>query len=165
MSTSNTRIFVSTDDRIVHCENNLVDLKLKDGTIYTSLEPRRLFPVSRADTYITLLDGEGVEIALIRSLDVLDADSREVIQASLADYYLIPEITRIISVSEKYGKLHWSVETDKGFKQFDIRNRNHDIKVFSDGCVRVRDSDDNRYIIPDYTALDRHSQALLVADM
>ena len=50
-------------------------------------------------------------------------------------------------------------------KEFDIRNRNHDIKAFRNGCVRVRDSDDNRYIIDDYKALDKHSRAQLFSDL
>jgi hypothetical protein len=57
------------------------------------------------------------------------------------------------------------VETDRGIKSFDIRNRNHDIKVYKNGMVRVRDSDDNRYTIDDYRALDKKSRALLVADL
>ena len=159
------RIYVSGDDQITMHENNLVNLTLADGTVYEKLEPRRLFPVSRVDTYITLLDTEGVEIAVIRSLKDLNPASLERIEYSLNDYYLVPHIVRILSVSEKYGTIHWSVETDRGLKEFDIRNRNHDIRVYSDGRVRVRDSDDNRYIITDYRALDPHSKKQLIADL
>ena len=159
------RIFVTKDDRIVIYENNLVTLTLKNGTVYEKLEPRRLFPVSRADTYITLLDSEGTEVAIIRSLKDLDPDSLETVSYSLSDYYLVPHIIRIIAVTEKYGTLHWFVETDRGLHEFDIRNRNHDVKVYKDGRVRVRDSDDNRYIITDYRALDKHSRNQLIADL
>lgn len=159
------RIYVSENDRIIHCENNLVTLKTADGKEYDRLEPRRLFPVSRADVYITLLNSDGVEVALIRSLSDIDGESREVVETSLDDYYLVPHITRIISTGEKYGTLRWTVDTDRGIKNFDIRNRNHDIKMFKDGKVRVRDSDDNRYVIDDYTKLDAHSRAKLIADL
>ena len=159
------RIYVTSDDKIEVYENNLVTLTRKDGTVYTELEPRRLFPVSRADTYITLLDKEGIEIGIIRALSDLDKASRDVIQYSLDDYYLVPHIVRILAVTEKYGTLHWSVETERGFKEFDIRNRNHDVKVYHDGRVRVRDSDDNRYLITDYRKLDKHSRRQAVADL
>lgn len=159
------RIFVTKDDTITRFENNLVDLRLRDGTVYTELEPRRLFPVSRADNYITLLDKDGAEVAVIRKMSDLEKSSMDVVQFSLDDYYLVPHIQRIISVSEKYGTIHWAVETDRGIKEFDIRNRNHDIKVYSDGRVRVRDSDDNRYIITDYRKLDKHSRNQLIADL
>lgn len=159
------RIYVTKNDKIELYENNLVSLTLASGEHFEALEPRRLFPVSRAEEYITLLDDDGNEVAQIRTINELELTSASVIRKSLSDYYLVPVITKIASVTEKYGTLHWSVETDRGHKEFDIRNRNHDIKVFSDGRVRVRDSDDNRYVIRDYNALDRHSQSMLIADM
>lgn len=165
MAKATERIYVTKDDKITVYENNLVTLTLKDGTVYEALEPRRLFPVSRADTYITLLNSEGTEIAIIRAMSELGKEAFDVIEYSLNDYYLVPHIIRIISVTEKYGTLHWSVETERGFKDFDIRNRNHDVKVYKDGRVRVRDSDDNRYVITDYRKLDKHSRNQLIADL
>lgn len=159
------RIFLSANDKIEECENNLVTLTTSDGTVYERLEPRRLFPVSRESEYITLLNEEGVEIAVIRSLSELNSDSREAIKFGLDDFYLIPHITKIISKQEKYGTLRWTVETDRGIKSFDIRNRNHDIRVYKDGRVRVRDADDNRYTIDNYHKLDSASRARLLIDI
>ena len=159
------RIYLTKKDKIDVNENNLVNLTLQDGRVFEKLEPRRLFPVSRIDEYITLLDSDGIEIAVIRKLTDIDDKSREIIGYSLDDYYLVPHITKIISISEKNGKVHWIVETDRGYKEFDIRNRNHDVRVFSDGRIRVRDSDDNRYIISDYRKLDSHSRRQAVADL
>ena len=159
------RIYVTENDRIEKEENNLVTLTLHSGEVISTLEPRRLFPVSREDKYITLLDSDGDEAALIKDLSLLEQKSREAIEYSLDDYYLVPKIIRIISTGEKYGTLRWTVETDRGIKSFDIRNRNHDIKVYKDGKVRVRDSDDNRYTIDNYNELDPHSKARLIADM
>ena len=39
------------------------------------------------------------------------------------------------------------------------------LKAYKDGRVRVRDSDDNRYVIDDYNALDAHSKAKLMTDL
>ena len=152
------RIYITKKDKITVNENNLVNLTLQDGSVYEKLEPRRLFPVSRIDEYITLLDEEGKEVAVIRNLTDIDPASKEVIDYSLSDYYLVPHILKILSITEKNGKIHWIVETDRGYKEFDVRNRNHDVRVYSDGRVRVRDSDDNRYIISDYRKLDAHSK-------
>ena len=63
-----SRIYVNANDKIIHYENNLVTLKTADGNEFEGLEPRRLFPVSRSEVYITLLDSEGAEVALIRAL-------------------------------------------------------------------------------------------------
>ena len=164
-SSMKDRIYLSDKDVLSVYENNLVTLTLSTGEVYEELEPRRLFPVSRLDEYITLLDKDGKEVAIIRKNKDISAESLDVLNYSLNDYYLVPHILRILSVTEKYGTLHWSVETDRGFKEFDIRNRNHDVKVYSDGRVRVRDSDDNRYVISDYRKLDKHSRSQLIADL
>ena len=159
------RIYVDEKCRITKYENNLITLTLQSGEIIEGLEPRHLFPISNPKSYISLLDCDGTEVALIRSVSELDEPSAVTIEASLTDYYRVPKITRIISVNEKYGTLRWTVETDRGIKKFDIRNRNHDIKVSANGGVRLRDSDDNRYIIEDYRTLDYHSKAQLIADL
>ena len=159
------RIYLTGNDRVERFENNLVNVHLADGRVLAALEPRRLFPVNMIDKYITLLDSEGVEQSVIRSLAEMGEESRAVLQASLDDYYLVPHITRILSSNEKYGTLRWTVETERGIKSFDIRNRNHDIRVNRDGSIRVRDADDNRYIIEDYHTLDKQSRKALLADL
>ena len=161
----NERIFLTKLDVLEKFENNLVTLTLAGGEKFEALEPRRLFPVSRPTSYISLISTEGKEIAVVREISDLAPDSLAVIRESLDDYYLVPRITKIISKAEKYGTLRWTVETDRGIKSFDIRNRNHDIKLYPSGKVRVRDSDDNRYTIENYLELDPHSRALLIADL
>ena len=43
-----------------------IDLELFSGEKYTSLEPHRLFPKSGGNKYVTLLNSEGEQIAIIR---------------------------------------------------------------------------------------------------
>ncbi len=157
------RHIVTSRDKITKHENNLVSLLTEDGEVMEPLEPRRLFPVSKRDVYITMLDPDGVERALIRALVDLDPESRAVIEESLNDYYLVPKILKILSISEKSGTIRWTVLTERGEKRFDVRNRNHDIRVSNDGKVRVRDSDDNRYEIDDYRKLDSKSRSKLIS--
>lgn len=159
---SDYRNVVTDSDRIIKYENNLVTLLLANGDSIEALEPRRLFPISRRDVYITLLDSDGKERGLIKALSDLDEHSREVITESLSDYYLVPKITKILSITEKSGTIRWNVVTERGEKHFDVRNRNHDIRVGKNGTVRVRDSDDNRYEIDDYRTLDAKSRSKLV---
>ena len=159
---SEYRNIVSADDRIIKYENNLVTLLLANGESFEELEPRRLFPVSDMNNYITLLDKDGIERGLIRSLSDIDDGSRAVIEESLADYYLVPKIHKIMSISEKSGTIRWTVLTERGEKRFDVRNRNHDIRVSKTGKVRVRDSDDNRYEIDDDHTLDGKSRSKLI---
>lgn len=164
-ATNKERIFVGKNDKITRYENNLVTLTLQNGKIFEKLEPRRLFPVSRVDQYITLMDEDGKEAAIIRDFQSLDKESAKIVQESIDDYYLVPSILRINSITEKSGTFVWETETNRGFKRFEVRDRNHDIRVYKDGRLRIRDADDNRYIIEDYHKLDKHSQYLLTPDL
>ena len=81
-----SRIYLSDKDKIEKFENHLVKATLADGTVLEGLEPRRLFPVSNPNAYVTLLDESGVEKAVIRALSDLDKESAAIINASLDDY-------------------------------------------------------------------------------
>ncbi len=140
----------------------LVKLTMKDGTVYENLEPRKLFPFSHESMYITLLNSEEREVGFVRDLGELDKNSRAALEECFREYYMIPKILRVIASEDKFGSLKWTVETDRGQIQFRIQNRNSDIKILRGSHrVIVRDSNDNRYEIPDYTALDPHSTRLL----
>jgi putative uncharacterized protein (fragment) len=160
------RLYVNGDEvRFTRRDMCSVDAEFYDGKRIENLEPRRLFPVSGMTRYITLLDEDGKEQAIIRNIDTLMPESKKVIEACLREYYLIPKIKRLIDSTEKYGILKWTVETDRGMCSFEIRNRHSDIKMLYDGRVLVRDSNDNRYEIPDYRTLDKHSMVLLNAEL
>lgn len=139
----------------------LVKLTLSDGTVIEDLEPRRLFPITNTDMYITLLDSKEKEVALVRDLAELDEASATALRQCFGDFYRIPYITKLIESREKFGSLTWSVETDQGPVTFRIRNRHADIKTLKNGRILVRDSNDNRYEIPDFSKLDMHSKYLL----
>ena len=139
-----------------------VCLTTRDGTRYEKLEPRRLFPFTNTTMYITLLDENECEVGFIRDFEELDADSKKALEECFAEFYMIPSITQLVESSETFGSLKWVVETDRGKVTFRIRNRHSDIKhLYGTNRVLIRDSNDNRYEIKDYTALDAHSQRLL----
>ncbi|MBQ8345689.1 MAG: DUF1854 domain-containing protein [Clostridia bacterium] len=142
----------------------LVRLTLKDGTVYDKLEPRKLFPFSNQTMYITLLDKDEKEIGFVRDFAELDEASQCALEECFEEYYMIPKITRMISCEEKFGALKWTVMTDRGEVSFRIRSRHSDIKhLHGTNRILIRDSNDNRYEITDYTAMDAHSAHLLFA--
>ena len=158
-----SRIYIDRyTGRIERTDMYLVRLTLKDGTVIENLEPRRLFPFSDPNMYITLLNDKEKEIGFVRDLTEIDEDSRKALEECFAEYYMIPRITALLESVDKFGSLNWVVETDRGRVAFQIRNRHSDIKQMGrSGRVIVRDSNDNRYEIPDYQALDPHSRHLL----
>ena len=157
------RIYITRETgAISRSDFTLVTLTLADGTVHEGLEPRRLFPTTRPTKYVTLLDGEEHEVALIRDLADLDDASREAIEACFAEFYRVPYITRVLEVRSQFGSLTFRVETDHGGPiTFRIRNRFSDIKMLRGGRVLVRDSNDNRYEIKKLGEMDANSRRLL----
>ena len=92
-------------------------------------------------------------------------ESRAAVEDALKEYYLIPKITKILEREEKYGVLKWTVETDRGLRSFDIRNRQTDIKTIYGNRVLIKDADDNRYEIPDWEKLDMKSFKKISTDL
>lgn len=129
---------------------------------FTALELHRLFPRSGSNKYICLLNEDGEQIAIIRNIDNLSPDSKAVVEKVLEEYYMIPRITRFISMTEKFKIWMWTVETDRGIITFEIRNHIASIKPLYDGRVLIKDGNDNRYEIPDYRLLDKESQKMLI---
>ncbi len=157
------RYYVDADTgRIERVDLYLVRLIRADGSVLEPLEPRRLFPFTDPSKYVSLLDSEEKEVALIRDVNELDRDSAKVLEDCFREYYMIPRILRVTDCEDKFGMLKWSVETDRGSVTFRIRNRHSDIKkLYGTKRVIIRDSNDNRYEIRDYTTMDAHSLHLL----
>ena len=151
--------------QILRTGDTLVELRIYKGETYSNIEPRRLFPLSGLTRYISLLDSNQKEIAIIRNLEDLDKDSRAAIEGCLEEYYMIPKIVEMIDITEKFGILTWTCRTDRGVRSFRIRNRHSDVKMLFDGRVLVRDSNDNRYEIEDVKKLDKKSQKILANEL
>lgn len=151
--------------RIVRTDDTLVELQIYAGESYSDLEPRYLFPLSGNNRYITLLDSDMKEKAIIRDLALLDPDSRAAVEGCLAEYYIIPKIIGVLGVSDKFGVHTWTCLTDRGIRKFRIRDRHISIKMLYDGRVLVRDVNDNRYEIEDINKLDKKSRRLLFTEV
>ena len=151
--------------KITRSGDTKIELEIYGGETYKDLEPKRLFPLSGLRRYITLLDEKQKEKVIIRDLDLLDDASKKAIEECLGEYYMIPKITAVFSVTEKFGVITWNCDTDHGERSFRIKSRHSDIKVLYDGRVLIRDSNDNRYEIENINALDKHSRRLLASEL
>ena len=148
--------------RLTENDKIFVDAEFYSGEKFYELELHRMFPITGLTKYIALMDSEGNEIAVIRDINDLMPESREVVEKCLDEYYMIPRITRFIKMSEKFKIWMWTAETDKGVCTFEIRNHLTAIKPLYDGRVLIKDANDNRYEIPDVNLLDKHSKKLIL---
>lgn len=130
------------------------------GTVYRRIKPVRLFPLTARDKMISILDENDREIGIIRDIKQLDAKSRAALESELSERYFMPRVVRINSIKVEFGMTRWDVETDRGRRQFLVRERN-DVQLLLGGRVLIVDADGNPYEIPNYMALDAHSRALL----
>jgi hypothetical protein len=151
--------------RITAYDKIFVNVEFYEGEVLTELEPRRLFPISGLTKYVTLLDNEGKERAIIRDLNSLMPESRDAVLGCLKEYYMIPRIKRLIKRTEKFSIWMWTVETDRGIYTFEIRNSLTAIKILYDGRILILDANDNRYEIPDLYKLDKRSIRLILPDV
>lgn len=151
------RNYIEGSFEVVPKTSVTVDLRFPDGSEVCDLEVRRLFPMNYMEQYITLLDSDGKEYAIIRDISTLSQKSADVIRDALSEYYIIPKINQVIEVYEKGSINRWTVMTDRGMCSFHIKSRYSDIKPFSNGRVLIRDTNDNRYEIPDVKKLDKRS--------
>lgn len=141
------------------------DVEFYTGEKFTDLEPRRLFPVSGLNDYISFLDSEGEERFILRRLENMEPEQKALLTDCLEEYYRIPKIKRLVSFSEKHKIWMWTVETDRGDYTFEIVNHIRSMKMFYDKRILIKDSNDNRYEIPNIYELDKRSQKLILPNM
>ena len=159
------RFIDGPEAKIVRTGDTQIELSIYRGETYENLEPRYLFPLSGNNRYVTLLDSNLKELAIIRDLSRLDPDSRAAVENCLAEFYVIPKITGVIDGSDKFGVHTWTWRTDHGIRKFRIKDRHTSIKLLYDGRVLVRDVNDNRYEIENLYKLDKRSQHLLYTEV
>ena len=155
------RYMVKREDKILRTDTYLVRIEAADGQVFEDVEPRRMFPFSDPNRYVTFLATGEKEVAMLTDLANIDEASRRAVEECFAEYYMIPEITDVIQVIDTAGIFKWKVTTDRGIVEFQIRNRNSDIKQEEDALL-MRDSNDNRYRI-DLTKLDPKSMKKILS--
>lgn len=172
METS-TRFFSGKNIKIETGEMGvLLNITMPDGESHVGVEPRRYFPISDINKYISIVKTvetenerertKDIELFIIRDISNLDEKSQVALQLSLDNFYMIPKINDILESKSIYGILQWKVKTDRGLYNFDIRDLYSSIKQLPDGRILIIDAHDNRYEITDYRNLSKKGQSLLL---
>jgi hypothetical protein len=133
---------------------------LPDGSTRVGVLPVRCFPFTAAGRDISLTDPAGREVACVASPDHLDPDSRAVLLEELARRELIPDIRRILSISQTSPKTTWEVDTDRGQSRFVIPGEDSVRQLDSESVV-ITDETGLRYRVPSLRKLDGRSRKLL----
>jgi hypothetical protein len=106
-----------------------------------------IYPISNREHFVSLRDTEGNEIGIVEEAHTIEGGSRRVLQEELERSYFLPQITDIVSITDKLGVLTWRVETNRGPRTFEVRRPRQNVRSVGGGRYIVKDVDGNRYDI------------------
>jgi hypothetical protein len=152
-----------TDIKIFYAPKERLRLTVGDEKSYLTVKPAWAAPLSYPNRYLSLLDEQGEEIVLLPDLSALPPESRTAVERELRQRYLTATVTAVTHAKQEYGATYWSVETDRGPREFVTQNLQENALWFSDTHLLLVDVDGNRFEIPDVAALDARSRAYVQA--
>ena len=135
-------------------------LTTADGQQHAGVSPVRAFPIQAPDEGISLMTGDGKEVAWIPSLATLPAATRALLEEELQGREFMPEIRAIRSVSSYATPSTWQVSTDRGDTSLVLRGE-EDIRRISADTLLISDSHGIHFLLRDLHGLDRQSRKIL----
>ena len=133
---------------------------IKDQKCARRVEVLRAFPISGGERDLVLRDGGGKELGILTDLSGIEATQQQLLKNSLDNRYFLPKITKIHSIFERFGSAVWEVETDRGATEITTKALHEAIYEVTPTRFMLRDTGDNRFEIPDLSALDEGSRKL-----
>jgi hypothetical protein len=151
------------DVQVYYRPEGMARLTVNEDRTYLKIRVARAAPLSQPDRYVSLLNGKGEEIVMLPDLGALDPESRRVVEQELSRRYLTSRVRRLVSLKQEFGVTYWEVETDRGLRDFVVRDLQENCVWLSDTHLLLVDVDGSRFEIPDRLLLDERSQQLLDA--
>ncbi len=135
-------------------------LTLNDDKSFLRVGARRCFPFASPSRYISIRDGAGEEIGIVRDLAELPEDYRTWLLDDLEARYFTPRVKCIESIRHRFGGVEWRVMTDRGPKRLITKGVHDTMMEVAPGCYIITDVDGNRYEL-DARVLDEQSRTRL----
>ncbi|TWH48791.1 DUF1854 domain-containing protein [Sporomusa sp. KB1] len=137
-----------------------VRLTLRGERSVIRVKARRCFPYSFDTKYISISDGAGEEIGIIRDLCELNKQYRRWIEEDLEMRYFTPLVRSILAIKRRYGGMEWYVDTDCGSKKILTLGVQDTMVEVQPNRYIINDVDGNRYELC-IEMLDETSKAIL----
>lgn len=147
--------------RLIREPGGSVSLSIAGQEIWRDVQVLRAAPLSDPEHFISILDREGEEIAMIADPSVLDAATRRIVREELDHRYISVKVRRLHSVRNESGVSYFDVQTDHGRREFVVQNIDESVRRLGNGGILISDADGSRFEIPPPAALDRKSAKLL----
>ncbi len=136
-------------------------LEIENDRCLLAAVVRRAFPLSKATEFLSIQDGSGKEVGLLRSIEELDRTSHELVAQELDRRYFTPKILQLRTLKQDGGMWTFDVMTSRGPSQFYVRNWRDSSSEISPGRFIIQSVDGQRFEVPDFDALDSKSQLLI----
>ena len=149
------RLFYQPKDRL--------RLTIDGDQSYHTVKPAWAAPLSRPGQYLALLDGKGNAIVTLPDPNVLPTASLEAAKEELRRRYLTATVRTITHAKQEFGATYWSVQTDRGDRDFVTQNLQENAIWLSPTHLLLLDVDGNRFEITDTEALDLVSRNTVAA--
>ena len=131
---------------------------------YLSVEIDRSFPVDEEGHYLSIrnaLDEDHPEIGIVVDVALLEPESQKVVQQELYRHYFVPQVQNITYLKEEFGVLNFEALTDRGPRQFSVRNPQENLRQLTEDRIFIIDIDGCRYEVPDIRKLSKKHAAIL----
>ena len=112
---------------------------------------------------LTLLDNRGEEIVRLLNPSTLSPESLTAVREELARRHFTSIVTHIEDVRFDNGMIYWSVETNRGPREFVMQNSPDSIIRLTDDHLLLVSVVQDRFEIPSVAALNRRSRLILRA--
>ncbi len=130
------------------------------GERHVGVTPVRAFPLAAPDEGLSIVSGEGRELAWIDRVADLAASTAAFIADELTQREFTPTIEQIKSVSTFSTPSTWEVATDRGDTRLVLKGE-EDIRRMGQGVLLIADTHGVNFMIRRLADLDRHSRKLL----
>lgn len=146
------------DFSLIHCR--------VDETVYRGVFAVRLFPIRHPGRFISLnyttADDKVKEIGVIERLSDFPPEAVALVLRTLGKYYYEQAVSRVYRINLKHDLLFFDVQTDRGREEFIMPWRHDRAEEYDEHGKVLLDALDNRYIIPDVTALPESDRKELI---
>lgn len=136
---------------------------ITEDKCWLQVRPAWASPIKHPNKYLSLLDGKDREIVMLEDgLKGLADNERKILEAELNKRYLTSQITKVIEARTVFASAYWTVETDRGPREFVTQSMHENAQWHSPTHLVLVDVDGNRYEFRDISALDAESKAKLL---
>ncbi len=136
-------------------------LELVGDQTILSARIKRAFPTSKPGEFLSIQTDDNKEVAILKTVEGLEKDTRSLIETELDRRYFTPTIKKIFKLRQEAGMWRFLVDSQRGEAEFYVRNWRDNAFEISPSRWLIHSVDGGRFEIRDLEALDAQSRALM----